>query len=67
MKISYSVDDLKRSISGFADKPSMILVFLRHTSKPSSKFIYLDVEIPFARGTLVKFESTPKQEKAEPQ
>ena len=58
MKIRYSVDDLKRSISGFAGKPSMILVLLRHTPNPSSKFIDLGVEIPCARGTLVKFEST---------
>ena len=58
MKIRYSVDDLKRSISGFAGKPSMILVLLRHTPNPSSKFIDLDVEIPCARGTFVQFEST---------
>ena len=57
MKIRYSVDDLKRSIRGFAGKPSMILVFLRHTPNPSSKFIDLDVEIPCARGTFAKFES----------
>ena len=56
--IRYSVDDLKRSISSFAEKPSMILVLLRHTPNPSSKFIDLDGEIPCARGTLVKFEST---------
>jgi hypothetical protein len=49
---------LKRPISSFAGKPSMILVLLRHTPNPSSKFIDLGVEIPCARGTLVKFEST---------
>ena len=53
LKIRYSVDDLKRPISGFAGKPSMILVLLRHTPNPSSKFIDLDVEIPCARGTFV--------------
>ena len=58
MKIRYSVDDLKRSISCFAEKPRLILVLLRHTPNPSSKFIDLDVEIPCARGTFVKFEST---------
>ena len=58
MKIRYSVDDLKRPISSFAGKPSMILVLLRHTPNPSSKFIDLGVKIPCARGTLVKFEST---------
>ena len=58
MKIKYSVNDLKRSISGFADKPRMILVLLRHTPNPSSKFIDLDVEIPCARGTFAKFESS---------
>ena len=36
----------------------MILVLLRHTPNPSSKFIDLGVEIPCARGTFVKFEST---------
>ena len=56
MKIKYSVDDLKRPISGFADKPRMVLVLLRHTPNPSSKFIDLDVEIPCARGTFAKFE-----------
>ena len=56
MKIKYSVDDLKRPISCFAEKPSMILVLLRHTPNPSSKFIDLDVEIPCARGTFVQFE-----------
>ena len=57
MKIRYSVDDLKRSISDFAGKPKMNLVLLRHTPNPSSNFIDLDVEIPFARGTFAKFES----------
>ena len=36
----------------------MILVLLRHTPNPSSKFIDLDVEIPCARGTFDQFEST---------
>ena len=54
----YSVDDLKRSISIFAGKPSMVLVLLKHTPNPSSKLIDFDVEIPFARGTFNKFEST---------
>ena len=58
MKIKYSVDDLKRSISGFAGKQRMILVLQKHTPNPSSKFIDLDVEIPFVRGTFAKFEST---------
>ena len=62
MKIRYSVDDLKRPISSFAEKPSMILVLLRHTPNPSSKFIDLDVEIPCARGTFDQFESTLYQE-----
>ena len=57
MKIRYSVDDLKCPISSFAGKPSMILVLLRHTPSTCSKFIDLDVEIPFARGTFAKFES----------
>ena len=56
MKIRYSVDDLKRSISSFAVNPRMILVLLRHTPNPSSKFIDLDVEIPFTRGTFAKIE-----------
>ena len=50
MKIRYSVDDLKRSISGFASKQSMILVPLRHTPNPSSKFIDLDVEFRLPEG-----------------
>ena len=58
MKVKYSVLDLMRSISGFAGKPGMILDLLMHTPNPGSKFIDLDVEIPFARGTFVKFEST---------
>ena len=59
MKIKYSADDLQRSVSGFADKPRMILVLLRHTlPNLSSKFIDLDVEIPFAGGTLAKFKSS---------
>ena len=40
----------------------MILVLLRHTPNPSSKFIDLDVEIPCARGTFDQFESTLYQE-----
>ena len=39
-------------------KPIMILVLLRHTPNPSSKFIDLDIEIPFARGAFAKFESS---------
>ena len=58
MKIKYSVDDLRRPFSGFADKPRMVLVLSRHTPNLSSKFIDLDVEIPFAGGTLAKFESS---------
>ena len=34
----------------------MILVLLRHTPNPSSKFIDLDVEILCARGNFAKFE-----------
>ena len=56
MKIRYSVDGLKRSISSFAGKSRLILVLLRYTPNPSSKFIDVDVEIPCARGTLVEFE-----------
>ena len=33
---------VKRPIGSFAGKPCMILVLLRHTSNPSSKFIDLD-------------------------
>ena len=58
MKIRYSVDGLKCSISSFAGKLRLILVLLRHTPNPSSKFIDLDVEIPCARGTFDQFEST---------
>ena len=58
MKTRYSVDDLECSISSFACKSRMILVLLRHTPNPSLKFIDLDVEIPFARGSFVKFGST---------
>ena len=57
MKIKYSVDHLKRSISGFAGKPSTILVFKRHTPNPSSKFTDPDIETPFTKGTLAKIES----------
>ncbi len=54
----YSVVDLKRPISVFAEKPSIILVLLKHTPNPSSQFIDLDIEIPFSRGTLANNEST---------
>jgi hypothetical protein len=47
----YSVVDLKRPISVDAEKPSMILVLLKHTPNLSSQFIDLDIEIPFFRGT----------------
>ena len=53
-----SVVDLKRSIKGFAGRPSMVLVLFKHTPNPSSQFIDLDIEIPFSRGTLANNEST---------
>ena len=48
--VRYAFESLKRLIYGFAGKPSMILVLYRHTPNTSSKFIDLDVEIPFAEG-----------------
>ena len=44
MKIRYSVDDLKRSISGFAGKPSIILFLLRVGPGQHSQILFISVE-----------------------
>jgi len=51
LKFCVSVDDLKHFVSSDAGKPSMALsLFVKAHTKPQLQ-IYLDIEIPFARGT----------------
>jgi hypothetical protein len=48
--------DLKRTIKGFPQPPSMILAFSKHMKKLSSQFFGFDIEKRHRRGTLAQFE-----------